>query len=111
LGILLSEGDCTQSKAFLRSFVKKVIINGDKAKIQYRLPMSPEGKKIQSVSVLPTDTLGGAEGIRTPYLLNANQAFSRVNYGPATPVSSRTDELPFTLNIALPTVHSLIYQK
>ena len=25
---------------------------------------------------------GGAEGIRTPYLLNANQAFSQVNYGP-----------------------------
>jgi hypothetical protein len=28
-------------------------------------------------------TPGGAEGIRTPYLLNANQAFSQVNYGPA----------------------------
>ena len=27
-------------------------------------------------------TFGGAEGIRTPYLLNANQAFSQVNYGP-----------------------------
>ena len=25
---------------------------------------------------------GGAEGIRTPYLLNANQAFSQLNYGP-----------------------------
>jgi hypothetical protein len=25
---------------------------------------------------------GGAGGIRTRYLLNANQAFSRVNYGP-----------------------------
>ena len=28
------------------------------------------------------DTSGGADGIRTRYLLNANQAFSRVNYGP-----------------------------
>ena len=26
--------------------------------------------------------LSGAEGIRTPYLLNANQAFSQLNYGP-----------------------------
>jgi hypothetical protein len=27
---------------------------------------------------------GGAGGIRTPYLLLAKQAFSRLNYGPAT---------------------------
>ncbi len=26
--------------------------------------------------------VGGAEGIRTPYLRNANATFSRVNYGP-----------------------------
>ena len=25
---------------------------------------------------------GGPGGIRTPYLLNANQAFSQMNYGP-----------------------------
>ena len=25
---------------------------------------------------------GGAEGIRTPYLLTASQSFSQVNYGP-----------------------------
>ena len=56
---LLEEGDFTQSKTFLRSFVKKVIINGDKAKIQYRLPMPPDGKRTQSVGVLPIDTLGG----------------------------------------------------
>ena len=62
---LLEEGNFTQSKSFLRSFVKKVIVNGDKVKIQYRLPMPPDGKKTQSVGVLPIDTLGGAEGIRT----------------------------------------------
>jgi hypothetical protein len=27
-------------------------------------------------------TFGGAEGIRTPYLRDANATFSRVNYGP-----------------------------
>ncbi len=58
---LLEEGDFTQSKTFLRSFVKKVIINGDKAKIQYRLPMPLDGKRTQSVGVLPIDTPGGAE--------------------------------------------------
>ncbi len=58
---LLEEGNFTQSKSFLRSFVKKVIVNGDKAKIQYRLPMPPDGKKTQSVGVLPIDTLGGVK--------------------------------------------------
>ncbi len=55
---------------------------GDKGRIQYYLPMPPEGKKTQSVAVLPIETLGGAGGIRTPYLLTASQTFSRVNYGP-----------------------------
>jgi hypothetical protein len=65
---LLEEADFTQSKTFLRSFVKKITINRDKAKIQYRLPMPTDGKRLQSMSVLPIDTLGGAGGIRTPYL-------------------------------------------
>jgi site-specific DNA recombinase len=63
LASLLEEGDFTQSKAFLRSFVKKVIVSGEKAKIQYRLPMPPDGKRSQSVSVLPIDTPGGEGGI------------------------------------------------
>jgi hypothetical protein len=32
--------------------------------------------------------IGGAGGIRTRYLLNANQAFSRVNYGPMQYISN-----------------------
>jgi site-specific DNA recombinase len=60
---LLEEGDFTQSKTFLRSFVKKVIINGSKAKIQYHLPMPPDQKRTQSVGVLPIETLGGEGGI------------------------------------------------
>ena len=79
---LLEEGDFTQSKTFLRSFVKKVIINGDKAKIQYRLPMPPDGRKTQSVGVLPIDTLGGDRGIRTPDLCDANAALSLLSYIP-----------------------------
>ena len=57
---LLEEGDFTQSKSFLRSFVKKVIINGDKAKIMYRIPVTPDGKRSQSVGVLPIEPFGGA---------------------------------------------------
>jgi site-specific DNA recombinase len=80
---LLEEADFTQSKTFLRSFVKRIIIDGDKVKIQYRIPMPPDGKKIQWVGVLPITTPSGAGGIRTPYLLRAKQTFSQVNYGPA----------------------------
>jgi site-specific DNA recombinase len=79
---LLEEGDFTQSKTFLRSFVKKVIINGDKAKIQYRLPMPPDGKRTQSVGVLPIDTLGGDRGTRTPDPRDANAVLSRLSYIP-----------------------------
>ena len=58
---LLEEADFTVSKTFLRSFVKRITIDGDKAKIQYRLPMPPEGKKTQWVGVLPIDTPSGDE--------------------------------------------------
>ncbi len=79
---LLEESDFTQSKAFLRSFVKRIVINGSQAKIQYHLPMPPDGKKMQSIGVLPIDTFGGAGGVRTPYLLNAIQALSQMSYSP-----------------------------
>jgi hypothetical protein len=59
---LLEDGDFIQSKAFLRSFVKKIIIDGDKAKIQYHLPMPPDGKRTQEEEVLPINTLGGPFG-------------------------------------------------
>ena len=79
---LLEEADFTESKTFLRSFVKRIVVDGSKAKIQYRLPMPPNGRRTQSLGVLPIDTLGGAGGIRTPYLLTASQTFSQLNYSP-----------------------------
>ena len=81
---LLEEADFTESKTFLRSFVKRIVIDENKAKIQYRLPMPPNGGRTQSLGVLPIDTLGGAGGIRTPYLLTASQTFSQLNYSPMT---------------------------
>lgn len=56
---LLEDADFTQSKVFLRSFVKRMVIDGDKVRIEYHLPMPPEGKKAQSVSVLSIDTPSG----------------------------------------------------
>jgi site-specific DNA recombinase len=69
LGDLLEETGFTKSNTLLRSFIKRIVINGDRATIYYKLPMPPDGKKKQSAGILPIDTPGGAGGIRTRYLL------------------------------------------
>ena len=63
---LLEETDFTQSKAFLRSFLKRIEIDGDNAVIKYNLPMPSDKRKEYPVEVLPIDTLGGEGGTRTP---------------------------------------------
>ena len=82
LASLLGEASFTESKAFLRSFIRRIAVDGEKATIHYNLPMPPEGKRKQLVGVLPIDTPGGAGGIRTPYLLNAIQSLSQLSYSP-----------------------------
>ncbi len=77
----LEAADITESKAFLRSFVERIDINKNEATIRYKLPM-PQGENTQTVGVLPIVTPGGAEGIRTPYLLNAIEALSRIELQP-----------------------------
>ena len=66
------------------SFIKKIVVDGDKVQIEYRLPMPPDGKMVQSLSALPMGHVGGAEGIRTPYLLVANETLSQLSYSPMT---------------------------
>ena len=56
---LLAEGDITQSKAFLRSFIQKIVINGDKATIYYKLPMPAQWPEYEEVGVLPIVRHGG----------------------------------------------------
>ena len=106
---LLEEADIAQRKSFIKSFVKRIIVDGKNVKVSYKLP-GGNGLGVES-AVLPIETLGGAGGIRTPaspmpigafsqvrffrgdlsggaggirtrYLLTASQTFSQVNYGP-----------------------------
>ena len=63
---ILAETDLGKSKAFLRSFIKRVTIDGTQAKIQYTLPIPPDEKSKESISVLPIETPSGEGGIRTP---------------------------------------------
>ena len=79
---LLEESDFAESKAFLRSFIKKIVIDGEKATIYYNLPMPPDRKKKEQIGVLPIDTPGGAEGTRTPDLLRAKEALPQLSYSP-----------------------------
>jgi site-specific DNA recombinase len=79
---LLEEADIAESKAFLRSFIKRIEVNKRQATIHYNLPMPPDGKSRESLGVLPIDTLGGDRGIRTPHLCDANAALSQLSYIP-----------------------------
>jgi site-specific DNA recombinase len=57
-------------------------MDGEKAQVHYILPMLPNGKMEKFLEVLLMVALGGAEGIRTPDLLRAKQALSRLSYSP-----------------------------
>ena len=85
LKALIEESDITERKAFLRSFIKRIEINGDNAVVYYHLPLPQDEKGERVPEVLPMVTPGGAGGIRTPYLLTASQTFSRLNYSPIKP--------------------------
>jgi hypothetical protein len=62
--------------------VKKIVVDKDKVKLYYNLPVPPDGKKAEEVGVLPIDTPSGDRGIRTPDLRDANAALSRLSYIP-----------------------------
>jgi len=62
---LLEESEVAQRKAFLRSFVKKIVVDKEKMNLYYNLPVPPDGKKMETVGVLPIDTPNGDRGIRT----------------------------------------------
>ena len=79
---LLEESDFTERKAFLRSFVKRIEVGRNEVTVHYKIPLPPEGKTKERVSVLPIDTFCGAGGIRTPYLCDANAALSQLSYSP-----------------------------
>ncbi len=86
---LLQEANITESRAFLRSFIKRIEINNRQAVIHYNLPVPlyrGENKlywnEKQSAGVLPTVRYGGDRGIRTPDLCDANAALSQLSYIP-----------------------------
>ncbi len=57
---ILEESEVAQRKAFLRSFVKKIVVEKEIVKLYYNLPVPPDGRKMETVGVLPIDTPSGA---------------------------------------------------
>jgi site-specific DNA recombinase len=84
LSNILEESEVAQRKAFLRSFVKKIVIEREEVKLYYNLPVPPDGRKKEreATGVLPIDTPSGDRGIRTPDLRDANAALSLLSYIP-----------------------------
>ncbi len=81
LKVLLEEADNAKCKTILRSFVRRIVVDTDRVTVEYKLPVPPENDRKQ-ILVLPTVTLGGAEGTRTPDLLRAREALSQLSYSP-----------------------------
>ena len=88
--MFLNESELTERRAFITSFVKEIVVQPDGALVRYTIPM-PEDSPIGETDaeepalhapVLSTVKSGGAGGTRTPYLLNAIEALSRLSYSP-----------------------------
>jgi site-specific DNA recombinase len=79
---LLQEGSLMERKAFVRSFVDEVRVTGEHVLVNYRLPAPLSKSSAGKSPVLDIVRYGGAEGIRTPDLLLAKQALSRLSYSP-----------------------------
>lgn len=62
LKAVLEEADLTASKAFLKTFVRRIEIKGDQVTIRYTLPVPPHGGTSEKLGVLPIDTPSGAGG-------------------------------------------------
>jgi site-specific DNA recombinase len=61
---ILESASFVEQKAFLKSFIKRVVVDEDKVTIRYKLPKIG-AENAEEESVLPIVSLGGAEGIRT----------------------------------------------
>ena len=62
--------------------MKKIVVEKEEVKLYYNLPVPPDGRKTDTVRVLPIDTPSGDRGIRTPNLCDANAALSQLSYIP-----------------------------
>ena len=92
---ILEEADLITSKAFLRTFIKRIEIKGDEAIIRYALPVPPQRKITDRVSV---------RGIYTPSGPGGHEP--AVNYGPVASSSRNAGINGFFSNRSSECFHS-----
>jgi hypothetical protein len=56
---VLSDSSLAERKSFIKSFVKEVRGTGDKALLNYTIPLPPRGLIVEEMPVLSTIYLGG----------------------------------------------------
>jgi uncharacterized protein with von Willebrand factor type A (vWA) domain len=56
---LLDESSLCERRAFIRSFIKEIIVTGDTVQLNYDLPLSQEGLSCEEIGVLPIVHNGG----------------------------------------------------
>ncbi len=87
----LMTSEITESRAFIKSFVKEIVVKPGKATVFYTLPTPPDSPigggdaaevALHGPVVRSSVHVGGAEGIRTPDPLLAKQVLSQLSYGP-----------------------------
>ena len=86
----LKESELTERRAFIKSFVKEILVVPGQARLRYTLPMPMDSRMsgmdaevIALTAPVPsTVTSNGAGGTRTPYLFNAIEALSQLSYSP-----------------------------
>lgn len=83
---LLTESSIAERKSFIKSFVKEVVVTGDKAELRYTIPLSNERAMEENLGVPHIVRFGGPEGIRTPDLFSAIEARSQLRYRPSNRV-------------------------
>ena len=91
----LKTSEITESRAFISTFVKEIVVSPGRAAIRYAIPM-PDDSRIPGLDaeemalrgpVLSTVSQSGAEGIRTPDPLLAKQVLSQLSYSPRMAVT------------------------
>ena len=71
LEYLLQETDVIESKASLRSFIKRIEMARENAKVHCILPIPPDGKMRESLGALPIATSRGEKGESNPHTFSA----------------------------------------
>lgn len=62
---LLAESSIVEQKAFLKSFVERIVVGDSEVKVVYTIPMLPDSPPAEAVGVLPFIQNGSPTRIRT----------------------------------------------